>query len=313
MAAPRVSIVVLTHCSDRVIGACLNSLVPLAGRAELIVVDNASPDETRALVAHHVPPVHLIANSTNRGCAGGNNVGWKASGGDVVIFVNPDIVVTPGWLQALLQPFESDPHLGIVGSKLLYPGSRTIQHAGGILYPNGMVDHIGNGEEDVGQWDDVTDVDYVTGAVIAVRRTVLETLGGFDEDFNPAYFEETDLCWRARRLGWSVRMAPQAVAYHHESTILQRKSPRFLHLFYRGRMRFVVKNYSWRELFLTWLPAEAMWMCTRHARGGRLLQLRAYGQAIAYAWERKRRERRVPGLNTLTSGASESRSGGGDE
>jgi GT2 family glycosyltransferase len=126
---------------------------------------------------------------------------------------------------------------------------------------------------------------------MAVRREVLEELGGFDEDFNPAYFEETDLCWRAQRRGWAVRMAPQSVAYHHESTILERKSARFLYLFYRARMRFVMKNYTWGEMLGRWLPAEILWMGTDHARGGRLRQLRAYLQAIAYAWERWRRRR----------------------
>lgn len=298
----RVSVVVLTYNSDQVIEACLSALVPLADRAELIVVDNASADETRAIVARHMPPVQLIANNANRGCAGGNNVGWRAARGDLVVFVNPDVVVTPGWFGPLVAAFEADPRLGIAGSKLYYPGTRTIQHAGGILYPNGMVDHLGNGEEDVGQFDDVAEVDYVTGASIAVRRAALEELGGFDEDFNPAYFEETDLCWRARRAGWGVRMVPASVAYHHESTVLQRKSARFLHLFYRGRMRFVVKNYTWRELFLTWLPAEAMWLCTRHARGGRLLQLRAYAQAVAYAWGRRRVRRREPPRSALLPG-----------
>lgn len=286
--ALRVSIVVLTYNSEAVIDACLHSLAPLAGRAEIIAVDNASGDATRAAVMRHVPPATFIPNAENRGCAGGNNVGWRASGGDLVVFVNPDVVVTPGWLDPLVAAFESDPALGIAGSKLLYPESATIQHAGGILYPNGMVDHIGNGEEDVGQFDEVDEVDYVTGASMAVRRRVLEDLGGFDEDFNPAYFEETDLCWRARRAGWKVRMVPASVAFHHESTILQRKSPRFLWLFYRARMRFVVKNYSWGALLGTWLPAEIMWMLTPHAKGGRLRQVRAYGQAIAYAWARWR-------------------------
>ncbi|MBN1477669.1 glycosyltransferase family 2 protein [Candidatus Sumerlaeota bacterium] len=305
MPSPRISIVVLTYNSDRIIGECLKSIQPLADRAELIVVDNASADETRRVVSRHCPPFELIANDTNRGVSGGNNVGWRASRGDIVIFVNPDVEVTPGWMEALVEPLlDPESRVGITGSKLLYPGTRTIQHAGGIIYPNGMVDHFGNGEEDVGQWDHVEDVDYVTGASLAIRRGLLEDLGGFDEDFNPAYYEETDLCVRARRMGWAVRMVPRSVAYHHESTVLQRRSARFLRLFYRGRMRFVMKTMTWRELFFTWLPAEVMWMFTPHARGGRLRQLRAYCQGIGYAWGRWRR-RRHAGRPLITTAHSD--------
>jgi GT2 family glycosyltransferase len=309
MARLRVSLVVLTYNSDRIVGECLQSLLPLVSKAEIIVVDNASADETRAVVNRHVPPMRLIANATNRGCAGGNNVGWHDSSGDIVVFVNPDVIVTDHWLDPLVQPFLDDPRVGITGSKLLYPGTRTIQHAGGILHPNGMVDHFGTGEEDVGQYDDISDVDYVTGASIAVRREVLETLGGFDEDFNPAYFEETDLCWRARHAGWKVRFAPESVAYHHESTVLTRNSPRFLRLFYRGRMRFVVKNFTWRQRINIWLPAEILWMLTPHARGGRLRQVRAYGQAVGYAWKRWRRGRQ-PRRPLLAATAQPERPGG---
>lgn len=289
--APPVSVVVLTFNSAEHILACLDSLSQACEQvpgAEVIVVDNASSDETCSLVRRYGRRVRLVINRDNLGCAGGNNIGWRAARGEIVVFVNPDVVVTPGWLEQLLRPFGEDPHLGIAGSKLYYPGGRTIQHMGGILYPNGMVDHWGKGEEDWGQYDDLSDVDYVTGAAMAVRRELLEQLGGFDEDYYPAYFEETDLCWRARRKGWAVRVVPEAVAYHHESTILQRRSPRFLRYFYKARMRFVAKNYTWREWLFTWLPAELIWLTTPHARGGRLRQLRAYAQAIRFAWRRRK-------------------------
>ncbi|MCX7626388.1 MAG: glycosyltransferase, partial [Candidatus Sumerlaeaceae bacterium] len=196
----------------------------------------------------------VLALERNLGCCGGNNVGWRISSAQVVVFLNPDTEVTPSFLREILTPFVTMPDVGVVGCKIYYPGTRRLQHAGARVLPNGRTEHFGTGLEDQGQYDEPRDCDYVTGAAIAVRRSLLEALGGFDEDFFPAYFEEVDFCTRAHRLGWRVLYWPRAVLYHHESVSLGVESERFLRLYHRMRLLYCVKHLGVRQ----WLSGFAV-------------------------------------------------------
>jgi GT2 family glycosyltransferase len=184
---------------------------------------------------------------------------------------------------------QRDETIGVTGAKIYYPGTRTLQHAGGIVHPNGMTNHYGAGEEDSGQHDTPRECTYVTGAGFAVRRSLLERLGGFDEDFFPAYFEETDLCRRAWRLGARVVYVPKAVLYHHESVSLVVNSPRFRRLYQRMRILYCLKNYSLAE-WMRFARFERWWMMNEPAaRGHRLEQFRAYAEGLGwYVWTRLR-------------------------
>lgn len=288
-----ISIVILTWNSESFVDTCLESLCwQTRGDFELIIVDNASQDKTLERVEQS--PFRrvvskVIANSENHGCAGGNNIGWRAASGEIVVFLNPDTFVEPRWLEELAGALEREPQAAIAGCKIYYPNTHTLQHAGGVIHPNGMTTHRGNGEEDCGQFDEICAMDYVTGAAIAVRRDFLEAAGGFDEEYFPAYFEESDLCYRARRAGFKVLYVPKAALYHYESPGVVKFSPRFYELYYRMRMRFVLKNYSWVEMFTKFLPFELRWMLKEpQARGFRLMQLRALGQNLRWLFARRR-------------------------
>lgn len=285
---PLVSLVILLYNSAEFVGACLESVAasdyqPL----EVVVVDNASHDgslqiarETAQKIGLKIEPVGL---DPNRGCAGGNNAGWRASHGEIVVFLNPDTRVTPSFIHELIAPLTSDGSIGITGAKIFYPDSRILQHAGGILYPNAMSDHYGVGQEDRGQFDTPKDVDYVTGAGFAIRRALLEKLDGFDEDYFPAYFEETDLCVRVRRAGYRIVYEPKAVLYHYESVSLTVNSPAFHRLYQRMRIRFLLKNYSPGDWLKRFLPFEARWMLREpRARGHRREQFRAYAEGLLW-------------------------------
>lgn len=284
---PLVSVVVLSYRSADFLPSCLRALgASDYSRMEVLVVDNASPDHSAEVARQTAEElelgVKLLPLARNLGCAGGNNVGWRESRGEFVIFLNPDAEVRPDTIRELVRPMMEDPTIGVTGAKIYWPGTRRIQHAGGRIYPNAMTDHWGKGEEDHGQHDVPRDVDYVTGAGFAVRRCVLERLHGFDEEYFPAYYEETDLCVRARRLGYRVRYIPSAVIDHHESVTLGVTSRSFRRLYHRMRMRFIWKNYSWREI---WKAGgfELWWM--RHeprARGYRLEQFVAYAEGAAW-------------------------------
>src|SRR5690606_30896440 len=140
----------------------------------------------------------------NLGCAGGNNVGWRAATRPFVVFLNPDCFVDRGCLAEMLRPLAQDPAVGATGAKLLYPNAKRIQHAGGHLHPNAMAEHPGVGTEDDGTYSVNRECSYVTGACVALRRDHLEALGGMDEEYFPAYFEETDLCARLAASGLKV-------------------------------------------------------------------------------------------------------------
>ena len=290
---PLASVIILTWNSEPFIDLCLESLSNQTyPNKEIIIVDNASSDGTLGrLEASPFRQIvtKVITNEKNLGCAGGNNIGWRASTGEMVVILNPDTVVAKTWLEALVQALETDRRAAIAGCKIYYPNSHIIQHAGGILYPNGMTTHYGNGEEDRGQYDELRDVDYVTGASLAVRRDFLESIGGFDEDYFPAYYEETDICYKAHRRGYKVLYVPQAVLYHYESPGLNKTSPQFHKTYYKMRMRFLFKNYSLWKLLTRSLPFEIRWMlCEPDARGFRLMQLRALAQGLWFLITRRR-------------------------
>lgn len=284
---PRVSVIVLTYNSAPFILRCLESLSCQSYPPfETIVVENHSTDDTIERIQQSTFHPLLIQNATNRGCAGGNNDGWHQSHGEIVVFLNPDTEVTPDWLRSLVAPFH-DPMVAITGCKIYYPNSHILQHAGGILYPNAMSDHYGNQQEDTGQYDTQREVDYITGAAFAVRRSFLESVEGFDEDYSPAYYEETDLCYKARKQGLKVLYVPSAVVYHHESPALRRCSPAFYRTYYRSRIRFLLKNYSLRDWLTRFLPFELKWFFMRESRGTRLIQFWAYWNGLKF-WLGKR-------------------------
>lgn len=275
----KIAIIILTYNSAKWIPFCLESLKPYYKRSdvEIILVDNASHDNTIDTVKGLNLQIRLIELKENIGCAGGNNVGWRATDAEYVVFLNPDVWVTVGWLDSLVAPLKTMLNVAVSGCKLYYPNSHIIQHAGGILYPNAMCDHFGNGEEENGKYDDDKFVDFVTGAAFAVKNSLLRELDGFDEDFFPAYYEETDFCMRARKKGLKILYRASAVAYHYESSSLTKLSENFYRTFYKSRILFLVKHYSLSDWLTKFLPFEIKWMLFEpKARETRLKQFRAY-------------------------------------
>ncbi|WP_425480641.1 glycosyltransferase family 2 protein [Arenimonas daejeonensis] len=134
----------------------------------------------------------------------------------LLVFLNNDTTVQPGWLDALLATFETHPDTGLAGSKLVYPDGR-LQEAGGIVFTDGTCWNYGRFEDpDHPRYNFVREVDYCSGAAIALRRDLFLRLGGFDSHYAPAYYEDTDLAMRIREQGLKVRYQPASVVIHHE-------------------------------------------------------------------------------------------------
>ena len=274
-----ISVVVVSHNSAEWLPGCLQGLrADSMTQLPVCVVDTASTDGSAALVEDQFRDVAVIRCDRNLGFAGGANLGIRASGASVVVILNPDVTVQPSTLAALENALAEDTGAAVAGAKLLYPDGKTIQHAGGTLsYPLALADHVGYRQEDRGQFDELREVDFVTGAAFALRRTAVERIGGFDEGFYPGYFEDADLCLRARRAGYRALYVPRAVAIHHESVTTGRNTLPYYHFYHRNRIRFVLKHYSDEELWQGFRPAELR----RLRRMTSYVELAALGQAYA--------------------------------
>ena len=258
---PHVTIIVLNWNGRSYLDSCLTALSRLDyPRYSVVLVDNASSDDSVAFVQHRFPQVNIVQNRRNLGYAGGNNLALRNLQSEFAVLVNPDIVVNRQWLKELITPLTADQTMAIAGCKLYFPGGQLLQHAGGLISrPRAMPDHRGVREPDRGQYDSLCDVDYVTGAAIAIRHTALQTIGLLDEGYF-MYFEEVDYCTRARAAAYRVVYVPQATAVHDESAIAVRGSYSYLERFHTGRWRYLLKHFEPHNIIAATFPAEEQWL-----------------------------------------------------
>lgn len=255
---PSASVVVVSYNTAAHIVECIESLLDLDyPSVEIIVVDNASADGSVGMLRNRFPRIEVLDLPENKGFAGAASVGLFMAEGGILCTVNPDVRLDRGWMRAIASTLD-DANVGIAGSRVLYPDGKTLQHAGGVVhYPLGTTDHIGRGERDRGQYNLTRKVSFVTGAAMAMRRDVGRSLGFFDDDYFPLYYEDVDLCWRAEKEGLSTIYQPDALAYHKETVTLDRKGSLYYSFYHTNRLRFVVKHYSPEQLLMDFLPAEA--------------------------------------------------------
>lgn len=286
----KVSVIIPVWNGRRYLPECLDAL--LAQRypdLEVVVVDNASEDESAAFVAAQYPDVKLAQNDVNLGFAGACNVGFGEARGDVLVLLNQDTRVRPGWLAALVAALDAG-GVGAVGCKIYYPDGRTLQHAGGgIEWPLGLAKHIAYGELDVGQYDEVTEVEYVTAAAVAFRRTTVDAIGPLDEGFGLGYFEDADYCYRIREAGLSVLYEPRATLLHDESSSVTDSRQRSL-MYQRNRLRFVMKHMPPTQFVTDFVTAERGYML-KAMYGGERNALRVAYLSAALSATRLLRER----------------------
>ena len=216
-AAPVASIVIPVYNQLAMTLACLNAVADSGDAAsfEVIVVDDASPDDSvQRLDA--LPGLRYFRNRDNLGFIGSCNAGAAQAHGKVLVFLNNDTLVQPGWLDALLSTFADHPDTGLAGSKLVYPDGR-LQEAGGIVFSDGSAWNYGRGEDPADpRFNFVREADYCSGAAIAIPRPLFDDLGGFDALYTPAYYEDVDLAMRVRAHGLKVRYQPASVVVHLE-------------------------------------------------------------------------------------------------
>lgn len=262
---PKVSVIVLSLNGEKVIEQCLSSLQKTEyPNLEILVVNNGSTDKTPEIVTTQFPKVRLITLPRNMGFAGGNNVGMRESKGDIVILLNDDTTVVSNWVTEIVKVMLNDSRVGIAGCKIYYPDGKTLQHAGGFINNHGLSNHYGKGELDRDQFDTLKDVEYVTGAAIAIKKELIEKLGYLNENYRPIYFEETEYCFRARRIGYRVVYVPSSVVYHFESQLMGMGSEGFYYKYHKNRIRFMLKNFTAEQLARAIEPEVHWFWNVRH-------------------------------------------------
>lgn len=250
------SVIVVTWNSSDELRACLGSiLADDPGGLEVIVVDNASSDDSPKIVREEFPSVNLIANTENYGFGKACNQGIKVSHGEFVVLINPDSEVQKGSLSALLEYGRENPDIGVFGLKVLNCDG-TLQYscrhfptlqAGifrntilGHFFPQNtyLTDYLMTG------WDhnEPRDVDWVSGCAMVLRKKFLDEVGGFDERFF-MYCEDVDLGYRAHQSGWRVTYFPYSIVVHARGKSSDQNANPMIVEFHKSMYYFFKKHY----------------------------------------------------------------------
>lgn len=221
--ASSVSIIIPTYNGIAHLRNCLEALretLTEEFRGEIIVVDDASAHETREFLdqwARLNQRHKVIHNASNMGFIHSCNRGAEEAGSDYLLFLNDDTLPLPGWLPPLMRLFRDESDVGAVGGMLVYPDGR-LQEAGAMIFSDGSGANIGRGDYDLEApaYNFVREVDYCSGALLATRRALFRELGGFDTHYAPAYYEDTDYCFRVHEKGYRVVYQPESCVIHLE-------------------------------------------------------------------------------------------------
>ncbi len=231
--------------------------------ADIIVIDNASTDHSIAFLKANFPHIKIISLPKNIGFAGGYNEGLKEINYPYYILLNSDVEVTKDWIKPLLALIKSDATIGAVQPKIRSYHTKTkFEHAGAA---GGMIDILGYPycrgrilevvEEDTGQYDDVSEIFWATGACMMVSREAFIKAGSFDSAFF-AHMEEIDLCWRMRKVGFKSMYTYQSLVFHVGGGTLSYDSPFKVFLNFRNNLWMLSKNLPYSRLI--WLiPVRA--------------------------------------------------------
>ena len=245
----RIAIVILNWNGRRMLQEFLPSVVEHSATAQIVVADNGSTDDSLDFLRTNYPQIQLVINDKNYGFAEGYNKALAHVEADYYVILNSDVEVTPNWIEPVVELMESDDKIAICQPKLLSHINReNFEYAGGA---GGFIDRFGYPfcrgrvfstlEKDEGQYDDVREVFWATGAAMFVKAPVFHQLGGFDGDFF-AHMEEIDFCWRAKNSGYKVMYCPASKIYHVGGGTLPPSSPFKTFLNFRNNFALLYKN-----------------------------------------------------------------------
>jgi len=215
---PLISIIILCYNKSEMTRRCLKSLFENTDypNYEVIVLDNASVDDTPEILLSYGKKIKFIRAEKNLGFVGGNNFATDFTKGDFLVFLNNDTEPQKGWLKNLYSTFEYYKDAGAAGSMLIYPNGK-LQEAGGVIFNDATGWNYGRGDDPKdSKYSFCKEVDYCSGAALMIRKSLFEEIGRFDNRFAPAYYEDTDLCFSVRKFGYKVYFNPFSKVVHHE-------------------------------------------------------------------------------------------------
>jgi GT2 family glycosyltransferase len=252
----KIAVVILNWNGKELLAQFLPKVLAFSNDATIYVADNASADDSIAYVKANFPTVKIIENAENGGYAKGYNDALPFVEEDIFCLLNSDVEVTENWLTPILELFKINPETAIVQPKILDFKQKThFEYAGaaggyidkyGYPFCRGRIFHTL--EKDEGQYDDVSDIFWASGACLFIRKSVFQELNGFDEDFF-AHQEEIDLCWRAFNLGYAAQYISESVVYHVGGATLDSTNPRKTYLNFRNSLCMLAKNLPKGKLF----------------------------------------------------------------
>ena len=313
---PSVAIVILNWNGRKYLEQFLPSVVSTSyANVSIIVADNASTDDSLEFLDEHYPNVEIISNDQNYGFAKGYNVALQSVHADYYMLLNSDVEVLPDWIDPMVKLLEEDPNIASCQPKILSYSDRTMfEYAGGC---GGWLDSYGYPfcrgrifevvEQDKGQYDDVAQIFWASGAALFVRSVAFHEAGGFDESFF-AHQEEIDLCWRLQKMGYSIYVQPASVVYHVGGGTLPMGNRRKVYLNFRNNLMMLAKNYPvgeaiWKIPFRMGLDIIAAY---KNLFGGEIAAFSAIARAHwhFYKWliVRKKSEAMVADKDDIVKG-----------
>jgi GT2 family glycosyltransferase len=251
----KIAVVILNWNGAKLLEQFLPSVIAYSNEANIYVVDNASTDNSIAVIKTKFPTVTIIKNEGNFGFAKGYNDALQHIKEPYYALVNSDIEVTVGWLNPICTILDSSPEIAIIQPKILdYKNKTHFEYAGAA---GGFIDQLGYPfcrgrifetiEEDLGQYDTSIPIFWASGACFFIRNEVYHTLNGFDADFF-AHQEEIDLCWRAFNKGYFAYYCYQSTVYHVGAATLKETNPKKTFLNFRNSLLMLTKNLPQHQL-----------------------------------------------------------------
>ena len=245
----KIAVVILNWNGAKLLEQFLPSVMAYSDEAKVYVADNASTDDSIAVIKEQFPSITIIQNDGNYGFATGYNVALYQVEEEYYALVNSDIEVTENWLAPIVSIFDSEPNIGIIQPKILdYKNKECFEYAGaaggfidkyGYPYCRGRIfDTI---EKDNGQYNDELEIFWASGACFFIRKDAFRKLNGFDDDFF-AHQEEIDLCWRAYNLGYKAKYTSASVVYHVGGATLNESNPKKTFLNFKNSLLMLTKN-----------------------------------------------------------------------
>ena len=245
----KIAIVILNWNGKKLLETFLPSVVSFSKEATVYVADNASTDDSVDFIKEFYPTVNIVQNQTNGGYAKGYNDAIKHIDADLLCLLNNDVEVTEHWLGPIISSFADDSQIAILQPKILdYKNRDYFEYAGaaggfldkyGYPYCRGRI--FNTLEKDEQQYEGITNIFWASGACLFIRKSVFESLNGFDETYF-AHQEEIDLCWRAKNNDHQIKYISQSVVYHLGGGTLNAINPKKTYLNFRNSLFNLVKN-----------------------------------------------------------------------